>query len=132
MVWRQWFNVVYWCLKCQDFLSDTDEHFKKAEVINFKVIHHNCRGVPLQKDLKTYQPVQQKKIFLSAIKSKRKIFHLPYVVNMMISLLKRQLPTNILRAYNVFFVNLYKNNYKISCFMLPCVLIRDWYLYYEV
>ena len=31
-------------LKCQEFLNDTDEHYKKAEVINFNIIHHRCRG----------------------------------------------------------------------------------------
>ena len=35
-------------LKCQEFLNDTDEHYKKAEVINFNIIHHRCRGDPLQ------------------------------------------------------------------------------------
>ena len=47
-------------LNCQEFLNDTDEHFKKAKVINFNMIHHKCRGDPLQKDLKTYQSVQKK------------------------------------------------------------------------
>ena len=89
--------------KCQQFLSDTDEHFKKVEVINFNIIHHKYRGDPLQKDLKTYQSVQ-KKTFLGTINRKRKIlFHLPYVTNVKIFQSKRQLLTNILRACNVFF-----------------------------
>ena len=80
------------------------------------MIHHKYRGDPLQKDLKTYQSVQ-KKTFLGTINRKRKIlFHLPYVTNVKIFLSKRQLLTNILRAYNVFFfADLYKNVYKILC-----------------
>ena len=103
--------------KCQQFLSDTDEHFKKVEVINFNIIHHKYRGDPLQKDLKTYQSVQ-KKTFLGTINRKRKIlFHLPYVTNVKIFQSKRQLLTNILRACNVFFFfsDLYKHVYKILC-----------------
>ena len=60
-------------LKCHEFLNDTDEHFKKAEVINFDIIHHKCWGDPLQKYLKTYQSAQ-KKIFLGTINSKRKYY----------------------------------------------------------
>ena len=89
-------------LKCQEFVNDADEHFKKAEVINFDIIHNKRRSDPMQKDLKTYQSVQ-KKIFLVTINSKRKIFHLSYIANLKVSLLKRQLLTNILRDCNVLF-----------------------------
>ena len=111
-------------LKCQEFLNDTDEHFKKAEVKNFNVIHHKCIDDPLHKDLRTYQSVKKRSFWVQSTAKKRKIlFHLPYVANVNIFLLKRQLLTNILRACNLF-LDLYKNVYKISCvFVLHCVLI---------
>ena len=61
-------------LKCQDFLNDTDEHFQKAEVTNFNIILHKCRGDPLQKDLKTYRSVQKKRSFWVQSKVKEKYY----------------------------------------------------------
>ena len=47
-------------LRCQEFLDDTDEHFKKAEIVNFNIIYHKCIDDLLLKDLKTYQSVHKK------------------------------------------------------------------------
>ena len=47
-------------LRCQEFLEDTDEHFKKAEIVNFNIIYHKCIDDLLLKDLKTYQSVHKK------------------------------------------------------------------------
>lgn len=47
-------------LRCQEFLDDTDEHFKKAEIVNFNIICHKCIDDLLLKDLKTYQSVHKK------------------------------------------------------------------------
>ena len=30
--------------KCEDFLRDTDKHFKEAKIINFDVIYREIRG----------------------------------------------------------------------------------------
>ena len=69
-------------LKCHEFLNDTDEHFKKAEVINFDIIHHKCWGDPLQKylnlsicakkDFSGYNQQQKKNIISSALSCKFK------------------------------------------------------------
>ena len=34
-------------MKSEEFIADTDSHFKKAKFINFNIIHHQCRGDPL-------------------------------------------------------------------------------------
>ena len=90
-------------LRCQEFLDDTDEHFKKAEIVNFNIIYHKCIDDLLLKDLKTYQSVHKKDLLGYNQKQKKNLFLLPLVTNVKISLLKRKLLTNILRAYNVFF-----------------------------
>ena len=66
--------------KSQEFEADSDGHFKKAKFINFAMIHHECRGDPLDPNdvdktvrsnsLKGY--VSKDKIVASAIKCNRK------------------------------------------------------------
>ena len=69
----------------------------------------------------------KKRIFRCTIKSKRKnLFHLSFVANVKISLLKRKLLTNILRACIVFFFRFTLKRLKnIMCFVLPCALIWE-------
>ena len=31
-------------LKCNEFIESIDENFQKAKIINFNIIHHECRG----------------------------------------------------------------------------------------
>ena len=45
--------------KCEDFLRDTDAHFKDAKFINSDIIRKQCRGEVLPKDiLVEYQTVR--------------------------------------------------------------------------
>ena len=34
-------------MKCEEFEADTNARFKKVKFINFTMIHHECRGNPL-------------------------------------------------------------------------------------
>ena len=66
---------------CEDFLRDTDGHFKQAKIINFIIIHRECRGEEVPKDvlvgdneIMMYQVIQkmnQKKLFSSAFRTDR-------------------------------------------------------------
>ena len=40
--------------KCEDFLRDTDKHFKDASIINFDIIHRQVRGEEIPSDLLKY------------------------------------------------------------------------------
>ena len=35
--------------KCEDFLRNTDSHFKQAKIINFDIIRRECRGEEVPK-----------------------------------------------------------------------------------
>ena len=37
--------------KCDDFLRDTDKHFKQAKIVNFDIIHRQCCEEEVPKDL---------------------------------------------------------------------------------
>ena len=81
-------------LKCEEFLNNTQDHFEKAEVINFNIIHHKCRDDLLKKDLKTYRiyiKVWEKKILLVTIKSKGKtLFLVQYLPPVKMPMLKKK------------------------------------------
>ena len=59
-------------LKCEEFLKDTDSHFKTAQV-NFDIICHECRGDPLQGNYKEYQTVNKKDMDKYSSNSKKKV-----------------------------------------------------------
>ena len=59
-------------LKCEEFLNNTDERFKKAEVKNFNVIHHKCIDDPLHKDLRTYQSVKKRSFWVQSTAKEKK------------------------------------------------------------
>ena len=44
-------------LKYEHFIEDTDSYFSQAKIINFDIIHHECRGNPLQNSLKYYETI---------------------------------------------------------------------------
>ena len=49
--------------KCEDFLRDTDKHFKDAKIINFDIIHRQVRGEEIPSDLlKSYLTVNDNAI----------------------------------------------------------------------
>ena len=49
--------------KCEDFLSDTDQHFNQAKIINFDIIRRECNGEEVLKDLsKHYQTLNHKAV----------------------------------------------------------------------
>ena len=39
--------------KCERFMQDPDKSFKNTKIINFDIIHHECRDDKLEKRLKT-------------------------------------------------------------------------------
>ena len=46
--------------KCQDFLRDTDRNFNKTKLVNFDIIHKQCRGEVVSNELlKYHQTVNQ-------------------------------------------------------------------------
>ena len=60
-------------LKCEEILKDTDSHCKTAQVVNFDIIHHECRRDPLQGSYKEYQTVNKKDMDNYSSNSKKKI-----------------------------------------------------------
>ena len=52
-----WYN--HW--KCGDFLRDADKHFQQAKIVNFDIIHRQCCGEEIPKELlQYYQTVNDK------------------------------------------------------------------------
>ena len=47
-------------LKYKETLKDLDNYFRDVKVINFDIINHECRGNPLEKDLKEHFAIQNK------------------------------------------------------------------------
>ena len=45
-------------LKYECFSEDSDGYLKKAEVVNFDIIHNLCRGTPRKNSDKHYQMVR--------------------------------------------------------------------------
>ena len=60
-------------LKCEEFLKDTGSYFKTSQVVNFDIIHHECRGVPLQGSYKEYQTVNKKDMDMYSSNSKKRL-----------------------------------------------------------
>ena len=61
--WYECHGLMTWYgqIKCEDFLRDTDQHFQQAKIINFDIIHRECCGEEVPKDLlKQYQTVNDK------------------------------------------------------------------------
>ena len=67
--------------------KNKNEYFKKVELVNFDIIHNNCRRTPLQKSVKFYQTIDKEKLqcakeedqedFISeAIRSNREDIHI--------------------------------------------------------
>ena len=49
--------------KCEDFLRDTDKHFKEAKIINFDIIYRKIRDEVVPPDLLNfYETVNEKTI----------------------------------------------------------------------
>ena len=65
MPWYEPDGLMTWFdqCKCEDFLSDTDQHFNQAKVINFDIIRRECNGEEVLKDLsKHYQTLNHKAV----------------------------------------------------------------------
>ena len=60
-------------LKYNEFIENTDEYFQKAKIINFDIIHHECKGDELE----------YSKSFIKQLKIK--------ILRTMITILKRKL-----------------------------------------
>ena len=60
--------------KCDDFLRDTDAHFKDAKIDNFNIIRKQCRGEEVRKDiLVEYQMVTDNFVLKYPEKEKKNI-----------------------------------------------------------
>ena len=74
----------YYQCKCEDFLRNTDAHFKEAKTVNFDIIHGMCKGEEVPKkvfkqyqtvgheDVLKYPETKENKIFPSAFRTDRK------------------------------------------------------------
>ena len=50
-------------VKCEEFLSDPDKHFREKKVVNFDIIYKSIRGEEMPEgDLKKYQAVQNNRV----------------------------------------------------------------------
>ena len=49
-------------LKYKDFISDPDAHIKNTQIINFEIIHAQCRGQPRTHSDKYFQTVTCKDV----------------------------------------------------------------------
>lgn len=47
-------------LKYKEFIRDTDAHFKNEKVVNFNIIHYECRDDPLCNSVKNYRTLRSK------------------------------------------------------------------------
>ena len=45
-------------LKYEETIKNTDKYFKEEKVINFYLIHHMCRGDPVEKDARKHISIQ--------------------------------------------------------------------------
>ena len=86
LLWYERDGLMTWYdqVKCENFLRDTDKHFKEAKVINSDIIHQEARGEKVPEEvLKHYQTLQdhrvrqysepdQKKILSSAFRTDTK------------------------------------------------------------
>ena len=104
-------------LKYDNFVGDMDSHFSKAKVINFDIIHHQCRGNKLEKPEQYYQTIHDKdfvnyenhvrnETILTAIKSEGDDIHFEH------GFLKQHIKTDVEKDLmsNGFFIK--KNNNK--------------------
>ena len=48
----------YW--EYSDMSKNPTKYFEKKKVVNFDIIHHECRGDPLHRSYKDYQTVNNK------------------------------------------------------------------------
>ena len=87
-------------LKYKQFVEDMDSNFSRAEIPNFDLIHHQCRGDKLQNsrrhyetifdsDFKNYEDCTHNQTMQSAIKAERDDIHFE------LDLLKSHIKSNI-------------------------------------
>ena len=73
--------------KYEDINKDKKEYFKLAKIVNFDLIHNECRGTPLENNVNYYQTIDQDRLerareedkyefIAEAIKSKRDDLHI--------------------------------------------------------
>ena len=51
-------------VKCDQFMENPDKSFKKTKVVNFDIIHHECRGDALDKPVEYYQTIFENNFFV--------------------------------------------------------------------
>ena len=59
-------------LKWKEFISDADAAIKNTKVINFEMIHAQCRGVPHTHSDEFYQNVREKNVTKMPQKERKK------------------------------------------------------------
>ena len=58
-------------LKYKNFIQNPDAHFKTAQIVNFDIIHHECRGDLLENVVKTYETICKKEFKGYSLKEKK-------------------------------------------------------------
>ena len=78
-------------LKYNEFAKDADSYFENVKLINFDIVHHECRGGKLQnperyyklirnKDFENYEQHVQNNALSSAIKYERVDIHFDFLL----------------------------------------------------
>ena len=49
-------------LKYEEFEENRDKYLKNIKITNMDIIHNECRGDPLEKDIKEYKTIQKKDV----------------------------------------------------------------------
>ena len=63
--WYERDDVMTWYDQCKwdDFLRDTDKHFRETKIVNFDIIHKTCHGNKApDSDLRKYQMLNHEKV----------------------------------------------------------------------
>ena len=47
-------------LRYEQFEENRDNYLNNIKITNMDIIHHECRGDPLEKDIKTYKTIVEK------------------------------------------------------------------------
>ena len=70
---RDFISYIDW-LKYKQMMSNPDDCFSKQKVVNFDIIHHECRGGPIQKSYKEYKTVKESDFFYYSDNEKQNLF----------------------------------------------------------
>ena len=63
-------------LKFENFMENPDQFFRNTKIVNFDIIHHECRGDKLEKSYAHYQTVFEDDFKNYIKRDKKKLFYL--------------------------------------------------------